>query len=129
MTVEGVGVEGEESNLPAMVPLLPLRFRRGLDQVPLTWSRRLPGLHSCTISSKPFKLFIMATPLSRKRQTPRIQATDRPISPVPKLSAKLDLSKVTACGRGRHVPVILVSVIFLGRSQLVRDAGGVARTW
>ena len=35
-------VEGEESNLPAMVPLLPLRFRRGVDRVPLAWTRRLP---------------------------------------------------------------------------------------
>ena len=32
----------EESNLPAMVPLLPLRFRRGVDRVPLAWTRRLP---------------------------------------------------------------------------------------
>ena len=38
----GAGVEGEESNLPVLVTLLPRRFRRGVDRVPLAWTRRLP---------------------------------------------------------------------------------------
>ena len=38
----GAGVEGEESNLPVLVPLLPRRFRRGVDRVPLAWTKRLP---------------------------------------------------------------------------------------
>ena len=34
--------EGEESNVPVMVPLLPLRSWRRLGQVPLAWTRSLP---------------------------------------------------------------------------------------
>ena len=34
--------EGEESNLPVMVPLLPLRSWRRVGQVPLAWTRSLP---------------------------------------------------------------------------------------
>ena len=112
-TVHAPAWRGKSRTSPQWCP--SCRFASGVGSIGFRLLGRgaYPDLHSCTISSKPFKLFIMATPFSRKRQTPRIQATERPVSPVPKLSAKPDFPEATACGRCRHVSIAPELAVFL----------------
>ena len=82
------GVEGEESNLPMVVPLFVLLLGLESPGLRLLGRGAYQGLHSVTASTKHIELFSIASPPLIRGQALRIQATGPPGSSRPAALAK-----------------------------------------